>query len=319
MTTEVKTTEAPGNTITGAFKARAFLFTLNQIEKYKNFIEEFKKLKSMDYFISCKEKAPTTGHEHIHLYVHFSTPYKLNKKILSYGSHIDICKGSPKQNIDYVSKDGDIIEEYGVKPSQGARTVKDLREMDVNDCPPQYYNIKQKIDKEEKSKTEFFNMLNEIRNDELKEPEIVYITGGTGLGKTYMAYKEATRTYENEEIGKLTLDNNFVDIVNKDAKCFVIEEFRPSQIKASSFLQLTDKYGYQCNCKGYFEFIRPEKLIICSIKKPEEIYIDEEINGQFLRRITQRIDLDDNKKKMDIFNHDYTNEIEELFEELDEE
>ena len=310
---------AHGNTNTCAFRSRAFLFTLNQIEKYKNFIEEFKKLKTMDYFISCKEKAPTTGHEHIHLYVHFSQTYKLNKKILSYGSHIDICKGSPKQNIDYVSKDGDIIEEYGIRPSQGARTVKDLKEMDVNDCPPQYYNIKNKIDEKERNETEFFNMLDEIRNDELKAPEVIYITGGTGLGKTYTAYKEATRTYENKDIGKLTIENNFIDITNDKAKCFVIEEFRPSQIKASSFLQLTDKYGYKCNIKGGFQFIRPEKLIICSIKKPEEIYIDEEINGQFLRRITQRIDLDKIQQKKDVFNHDYTNEIEELFEELDEE
>ena len=50
----------------------------------------------LDYLISAKEKAPTTGHEHIHIYIHFESSYKLSKKILSTGVHVDICRGSPK-------------------------------------------------------------------------------------------------------------------------------------------------------------------------------------------------------------------------------
>lgn len=73
-----------------------------------------------------------------------------------------------------------------------------------------------------------------------------------------------------------------------------IEEFRPSQIKASDFLQLTDKYGFRCNTKGGFATLRPEKIIICSIIPPEQIY-KEEVNKQFLRRITETIDLDEDE------------------------
>lgn len=285
------TAQAPGNTNTGAFRARAFQLTINEPEKFEPLKNEFLKLKTCDYMIACKETAPTTGHEHIHLYVHFRETYKLNKKILAYHAHIEICRGSPKQNIDYIKKDGNVIFEHGDPPAQGIKTVKDLKELQAEEVPPQYYRIKKEIDAKEKDEQNFFDMLEEIENDELKAPKIIYITGGTGKGKTYKAYKIALENYAKQDIGKLTLKNEFFDVINEKAKCYVIEEFRPSQIKASDFLQLTDKYGYRANIKGGFVSLRPEMLIICSIIPPQKIY-KEEVNQQFLRRITEEINLD---------------------------
>lgn len=293
-TTEVTTTFVPGNTNPGPnLRSRNFQLTLNKISNYEGLTNELKKLKTCKFLISCREIAPTTGHEHIHIYVHFEQPYKLSKKILSYGAHVEICRGSPKQNIDYISKDGNIIEEWGTRPSQGTRTVAEMKEMSIDEVSPQYYKIKKQIDEDERSKNTFFDMLNEIRNKNLKAPEIVYITGPSGKGKTYKAYEMAVEKYTNDEIGKLTLNNNFIDIVNENAKCFVIEEFRDSQIRASDFLQLTDKYGYRANTKGGFCTLRPEMIIICSIKHPLTIYHDE-VNTQFMRRITSHINLCDN-------------------------
>ena len=291
MTTEVMTTVLPGNTSPGrTFRSRNFQLTLNETSKYEALSGEFKKLKTCAFMISCREIAPTTGHEHVHMYVHFTQPYTLSRKIMSYGAHIEICRGSPKQNIDYIEKDGNIIEEWGVRPTQGARTVAEMKEMSVDEVSPQYYKIKKAIDEDERSKNTFFDMLEEIRQDNLKAPEIVYITGPSGKGKTYTAYKMAVEKYANHEIGKLTLNNNFIDVVNENAKCFVIEEFRDSQIRASDFLQLTDKYGYRANTKGGFCTLRPEMIIICSIKEPSTIYHDE-VNIQFMRRITTHINL----------------------------
>ena len=53
------------------------------------------KLKSCDYIYAGKEFAPTTLHEHIHCYVHFTSSYKLSQKILDTGVHVDICRGNP--------------------------------------------------------------------------------------------------------------------------------------------------------------------------------------------------------------------------------
>lgn len=283
------TTEAPGNTNTGA--SRAYQFTLNEPEKYEQLKSMLCSLKSMDYLISCREVAPTTGHEHMHVYAHFTKPYRLSQKIRNLRCHIEYCKGSPKQNIDYISKGGQIVDEIGTKPHQGARSVQELRDADINDVDPHLYRIKKQIDMEQHDLCTFMNMLQEIRKNELRGPEVIYITGGSGKGKTFTAYKTATELYPNEKIGKLTLKNDFIDVINPNAECYVIEEFRPSQIKASDFLQLTDKYGYRCNVKGGFVTLRPKMIIICSIKQPTEIY-KEEVNKQFIRRITKIIDLD---------------------------
>lgn len=292
MTAEEMTAFASGNTKPeAAFRARAFQFTLNEVEKYDDLLNDLKNLKTCDYIISCKEKAPTTGHEHIHIYAHFNQTYRISKKILKHKAHIEICKGSPKENINYIEKDGNILDEIGERPRQGIKTVKELRETNIDDIDPHLYNVKCKIDDKKNEEDQFFNMLDEIEKDDLKAPEIIYICGDSGKGKTYKAYKIALSKFEKKDIGKLTIENNFIQITNERAKCFVIEEFRPSQIKAASFLQLTDKYGYTCNIKGSFKSIRPQCIIIASIIKPEELYKNEEINKQFTRRITQTINL----------------------------
>ena len=288
MTTEVTTTEVPGKTTAGtpSFQARAFQFTLNEICFYDDFIEQLRKLKTCDYCISCQEEAPTTGHEHVHIYAHFSKPYKLSRKLLQYGAHIEKCKGSPKQNIAYIRKDGHILDEWGEEPRQGARTVEELRACSIDEVPCQYYRIKKEIDEDTKRIESFDEMLNEIRSGDLKAPKIIYLSGESGRGKTRNAFKMATEHYPNEEISRLQINNNFCCFDRPHAKCLVIPEFRPSQMHASEFLQLTDLYGYNANIKGGFVHIRPEMIIICSILPPTEIYTGEK-NTQFLRRITE--------------------------------
>lgn len=66
--------------------------------------------KSLSYAIACLELAPSTGHQHIHIYIHFNNAIKLDPTKLL-GAHLEVCKGSPKQNIDYIKKDGNIIWE----------------------------------------------------------------------------------------------------------------------------------------------------------------------------------------------------------------
>lgn len=289
MATSSMATPSPGNT-NRLGKSRNYQLTLNEVDKYENLKNYLKNLKSLNYLISCHEIAPSTGHEHIHIYCQFLTPIKLSLK-KTQGAHIEICRASPQQNKDYILKNGDILDEIGeMRQSGNIRTISDLAKIDKSECPPNYYNIKCKIDEEKKSEETFIKMLEDIKNDTLKGPEIIYITGDTGKGKTYKAYKMAVEKYEPRQIGKITINNNFFDIINENAECFIIEEFRASQIKASEFLQFTDKYCYRANIKGGFITLKPKTLIICSIIPPEKIY-SEENNKQFLRRITKIINL----------------------------
>ena len=90
---------------------------------------EYLKSLNPSYLVSAREKAPSTGHEHIHIYVQFPTSRALSiKKTL--GAHIEKCKGSPQQNQQYVKKDGDIIDEIGELRRAGGATIKEIKKME---------------------------------------------------------------------------------------------------------------------------------------------------------------------------------------------
>lgn len=114
-------------------------------------------------------------------------------------------------------------------------------------------------------------MLKEIKNDELKGPDVYYFTGESGKGKTYNAMKKALELHKEDEILFVTFNDNFTHIRGgnrNNPKCLVIDELRPSDIKPAMFLSITDKYGATLNIKGGTIYIRPKTIIISSIIRP---------------------------------------------------
>lgn len=285
--------------VTGFKKGRNFSLTVNDkaLENYDKIVDYLKSFKGLNYILVTEHFGQEN--KHYHIYVQYNTMKKLTFNKIC-GAHLEECYRSAQKNIRYLKCEDDkhkrkgitakiILEEGKPKLNGGMKTIKDIKEMDENDIdelPVIYRNVAKKIKDEQREEEGFDKMLDEIRNDELKAPEIIYIYGNTGNGKTYNGYKLAVKKYENKDIGRLTFNGGFIDITKPNAKCFVVEEFRPSQIPAANFLQLIDKYGYKCNVKGSFQYLRPECIIICSIKNPYDIYNDE-INGQFIRRITK--------------------------------
>lgn len=275
------TTQTSGNTNPSVFRGRAFLFTLNQTEKYEDLKDLILGLKSCDYFVSAKEIAPTTGHEHIHIYAHFTNAYKLSKKILKIGAHVDICKGSPQQNIKYVKKDGDILDEFGDEPHQGFHTVKDLKEINEPDSLNwNEYNTWRKI----KAETE-----NDIDIDDwAKDVKVYYIQGPSGIGKT-----ERAKTIIRENIEKYGRKANMVKyeggfwIGTGTAKIAIYDDFRDSHMKASEFINFIDYNRHIMNIKGGSRRNDYELIIITSVQNITEIYKScyGEPRKQWMRRV----------------------------------
>lgn len=283
MATLKKATVGPGNTKQdqNRLSARAYLFTINEVEKYEELMDLLTNLKTLDYYVAAREKAPTTGKEHIHLYTHFNKPYHISKKIMALHIHIDICKGTPQQNISYVKKDGDIIEEYGTPPQQGGRTVKDLKELDNPDeLPANYYNIWKNI------KTE---QANDIDIEDLKKDvEVYYIDGPSGIGKTEKA-KEIIRNNKEKygtKINMVKYENNFWLGVGS-AKIALYDDFRDSHLKASEFINFIDYNKHLLNIKGGCKMNEYNLIIITSVQELEYIYnnMAEEPKKQWMRRI----------------------------------
>lgn len=272
MTADVKNTNI--------WRARAFLFTINEIDKYDTLKEIISSLKSCDYYISCLEKAPTTGHEHIHMYVHFTSSYRLSKKILELGVHIDICKGSPKQNIDYIKKDGNILDEFGECPRQGkSHTVGELKEIkNPNELDYKEYNTWVKIQS---------RMNNIIKIDDIfKNVKVYYIYGPSGIGKSKKAF-EIAKENGYDEITMVSYEGGYWNGVNSDCKVAIYDEFRDSCMKPSEFIKFIDYNKHHLNIKGASELNNYELIIITSVQNPKLIYpnIGDEPREQWLRRM----------------------------------
>lgn len=282
------------------FKAVNFMLTLNDTSIYEFLADNLKTYKSLSYLLAYREKAPKTGHEHIHIYAHFKVPIKLSTK-KTLGAHIDICRGTPQQIIKYVSKDGDKVEEWGDRPKQGGKNIKEIKEMNKEErelLPINYFNIVNKINQEEDANIEI--------EDLAKDVKVYYIQGPPGIGKTE---KMKNIVRENKEkygskINMIKYENNFWIGIGT-AKIAVYDDFRDSHMKASEFINFIDYNKHYMNIKGGTKLNNYEMVIITSIQKLNEIYknMPEEGKNQWVRRV-ELIDMynleDDANNDLDI-------------------
>lgn len=272
MSTETTSTQSTGNT-RPVLRARAYQITLNQIEHYDKVFEYLNSLKSTDYILSCKETAPTTGHEHIHIYVHFSNARSLSIKKMC-GAHIEICRGSPQQNIAYIRKDGNILDEVGTEPHQGFHTVKELKEIDnPDDLNWNEYNTWQKIKQAPKKMK---------KSEWNKDVKIYYIWGPSGIGKSTKAHEMC-----DDEFEEVKHKGDFYLGVVDGTGCCIYDDFRDTHMSASEFINFIDYRIHNMNVKGGCIKNKYNKIIITSIQNPKRIYrnVNEEQREQWLRRM----------------------------------
>lgn len=278
MSSKKMTTSNSGNT-KPSLAARHFQFTINDVETWEEVRDYIIKSKMFNYGIACKEIAPTTGHEHIHFYAQFTAPKRISLKKIC-GAHVEICRGTPQANVDYIKKDGNIIFEEGILRKTGARSIKDVKDMnreERDDLDIRYYNIVKQINFEEDKEIDI--------DDWHKDVKVIYITGPSGAGKTQMA-KKLVKSHTNEKINVVKHVNSFWEGVGK-AKVCIYDEFRDSQMRASEFINFIDYNKHLMNVKGGEMRNNYETIIITSTQKPEEIYNnwEDEEKKQWLRRI----------------------------------
>lgn len=258
----------------------AFQLTLNQIDKFEEVKSYVKSLKSFQYGIACKEIAPTTLKEHIHIYIQFSRSVRLSLSGICH-AHVEKCRGSAQQNIDYIKKDGDIIWEDGEVKKKGAKTIEDIKKMNKEDrdlLPAQLYNIVQKINMKE---------TNEINIDSIfkSDIEVIYIYGDSGVGKTKKAM-EIFKEKGKQIINMVKYENGFWNGLGESDAC-LYDDFRDSHMKPSEFINFIDYNKHQMNIKGGYQLNEYKLIIITSVQSPNDIYknVDGEPRKQWMRRM----------------------------------
>lgn len=256
-----------------------FQITSNEEDKFGDQLNYLRSL-SPNYLVACREKAPSTGHVHMHAFAQFKTPHALSlKKLL--GAHIEKCFGSPEQNEAYIKKDGDIIAEEGKLRRNFNWSIKGIKEMkkeEREELPPQLYNIVQKINMEEEADT--------TPQELYKEMEVYWYWGESGAGKTRRAMKEIG----DRKFNMVKYENGFWHGIG-NADIALYDDFRDSHMKPTELINFIDYYKHPLNIKGGGKKNGYHTIYITSIQDPEKIYqnIPEEYKKQWIRRIKEII------------------------------
>lgn len=276
MTTIEMTTKRLGNT-----SARRFQLTLNEVEKYPILLEYLTNLATLKYLLSCEEEAPTTGHKHIHIFIAFEKPIRLSIKKCC-GAHIEKCLGSVKQNIDYIRKDGKILDEIGEVPRErgGCHTVADLTTIEnPEEIQWNEYNTWKAIQSEK---------ANDIKITDWYKPDIkvTYIWGDSGVGKSKYARDKCIE----EGIDTVNIVKHSGDfwIGVGNAKCAIYDDFRPSDMKPSEFINFIDYNKHTLNIKGGSKQNEYTRIFITSVIDPQYMYsgmVSDEPRKQWMRRM----------------------------------
>lgn len=261
-------------------KARAFQLTINNVDAAGDVLKYLRGLQS-NYLIACREKAPTTGHEHIHVYVQFPTPHALSLKKLE-GAHIEVCRGSPEQNIAYIKKEGDIIAEDGTPRLCYVPSIKEAEKMDketLKGLNLNFYNIVKKIESEKNKKMKGTEYSKTVR--------VYWLWGESGAGKTSYAIKQIG----DREFNEVKMVGEFWHGVQEDCSIALYDDWRDTHMKPTELINFIDYNRHSMNIKGGSVRNNYEEIYITSLQSPEEIYknIPEETKKQWLRRIKEII------------------------------
>lgn len=267
-------------------KARAFQLTINEIDRAGDVLNYLRGLQT-NYLIACREKAPTTGHEHIHVYVQFPTPHALSLKKVE-GAHIEVCRGSPEQNIAYIKKDGDIIAEEGTPRLCYVPSIKDAKAMDsdvLQGLNLNFYNVVQKIEAEKRKAIS--------PEDYYKKVEVYWIWGESGAGKTRYAVNDMLKK-GIRKFNEVKMVGEFWHGVQEGCEVALYDDWRDNHMKPTELINFIDYNKHIMNIKGGSVRNNYKTIYITSLQSPEQIYtkVPEETQKQWLRRIKEIIHLE---------------------------
>lgn len=215
-----------------------------------------------------EEVCPTTNRPHWQAFVLFQNARDSVKAVakLFGNSHVEKCKGSLSQNVDYCSKEAE-LHHLGDPPRQGARH-------DVSECMSAVKEGVSELEIAESSPTLWcmYGRRFEAYRDLLQpkrawKTEVRVFWGEAGSGKTKTAVEWLGDSYDDVTF---TQGGFFIGYHNNEN--VLIDDFDYKSMPRDIFLKVTDRYQLTINVKGGERTWNPRRIAITSNKEPSEWY-----------------------------------------------
>lgn len=251
------------------------------------------------YVLACQEEGEEKKHRHWQAYVQFKkkTRFTAVKKVFP-KAHIEVCKGTPDENIKYCKKDLEkkrdwfdketMMYEYGTPTKQGGRS--DLTEIKklIDDGGSMLSVAESHFGSFVRynrgfEKYSFLKKMDEAKK--FRQVEVIVYWGETGTGKTRKAFAEPDNFLMHaSELGK-----NWWDGYNYE-KTLIIDEY-DSQVSVTTMLKLLDGYPVRLQTKGGHTWAGWTKVIITNNVDPLEWHTNakQAHRDALSRRITKTV------------------------------
>jgi hypothetical protein len=267
-------------------QGKHWCFTLNNFseEEHKQ-LTELGSHDNVQYLILGKETGES-GTPHIQGFISLKKKKRFNwiKEAIGTRAHIEIAKGSPKQNRDYCSKDG-AYEEYGEVPrGQGnrsdleiaanlVRSGKRLREI-AEEAPSAFIRYGSGI-----SRLQFYHR----PNRRCATPDIQTFWGPTGTGKTRRVWE-----FANPDELWISPGGSWFDGYDGH-RAVLFDDFDGGWFKITYLLKLLDRYVMPIPIKGGHTWWYPDVIYITTNIEPKDWYPQAKSEHQkaLLRRLTE--------------------------------
>lgn len=263
-------------------QGKFWVFTLNNYseDEYNNIINF-----NCNYIVVGKEVGEE-GTPHLQGYVEFKTNHRL-KALKEFGQriHWEKRRGTSEEASQYCKKENNFVEIGELSKGRGKRTdIDEVREL-VNSGAGmkevmQVTNSFQAVRFAEK-------LLAHAEKKRTWAPEVIWLWGPTGCGKTRRAYEETE--------GKAWISGrNLKWWDGYDAhEDVIIDDFRADFCTFHELLRILDRYPYMVEIKGGTRQLLAKRIYITSCYPPDKVYQTREDIGQLLRRITKIVGIRD--------------------------
>nr|QTE03386.1 MAG: replication-associated protein [Luscinia calliope CRESS-DNA-virus sp.] len=233
-----------------------------------------------EYLIFGKETCPDSGRQHFQGYVCFK-----NRQYLSYckkripGAHFERSRGTPTENREYCSKDGE-VKEFGSLPSTGrgggifADAIKQAENGDIDTVKSSHPGLYLRYKKTLES-------LRRVNTDELNDSCGIWMFGPPRSGKDY-AVMSKFKSLFNKPLNKW-----WDGYTGEEAVLLSdLDKFHATYI--GYYLKIwADRYPFTAEVKGGTMKIRPRYILVTSNYKISDIFENMEMRSAIEARFHQ--------------------------------